>query len=178
MTPEAVVVIIVVAFLLAIALAGSSIRIVRQYECGVVHRLGRALPGVREPGVTLVVPFIDRLHRISMQTHTVEVSPEDLVTRDNVALRVGAAVDVRVTDPAATLNVADHLAAVGQLAATTLRSFVGHCDFDELAASRREEINAQLHEALAEMAEESWGLRIEQAEVVVPEGSSSTGTFT
>lgn len=179
MTVEAVV-IVVILVVLAAALLLRSVRVVRPDERGVVFRLGRVRPGVREPGLTMIVPTLDRLERVPMQTRETDAPVDEVVTRDNVTMRIGAVVRVRVVDPVkATIGVADHLAAVSQVMRTSLRSFVGHCDFDELAGSDREQINAQLREFVAEPTEEPWGLQIERVEIVVPEarpeGNSSAG---
>ena len=173
----------VAAVILAIIVVGllvASVRVVRPDERGVVFRRGRPQPGIREPGKTLIVPTIDRLQRIPMGTQVADAAVEEMVTRDHVTTRVGVVVHVRVVDPVkVSLNVADHLSAVSQSARASLQSFVGHCDFGELAGSDREVINSQLREVIAEATENPWGLRIEQVEIVVPDaraqGNSPAG---
>lgn len=183
-----IVIAVILAVLVAVLMLGS-VRVIRPDERGVVFRYGRVQDQVRGPGTTMIVPAIDRLERVSMQTRVAEVPVDDVVTRDNVAMRLGAAVHVHVVDPVkATVSVADYLSAISQVAKSSLRSFIGHCDFDELAASDRtpardrasgEAINAQLREVIAEPTEEPWGLRVERVEIVVPkpqsQGSSSPG---
>lgn len=189
MTVAIVVVAVILAVLVAVVVVFGSVRVIRPDERGVVFRYGRALPRAREPGKTSIVPVIDRLKRVAVGTRVAEVPVGEVVTRDNVTMSVGAAVYVRVVDPVqATVSVADYLSAVSQLAQTSLRSFVGHCDFDELADADRgpardrssgTAINAQLREVIAEPTEKSWGLQIEHVEIVVPQpqshGSSQAG---
>ncbi|MBV9769800.1 MAG: slipin family protein, partial [Bryobacterales bacterium] len=131
-------VLIVVIYLL------SSIKILAEYERGVIFRLGRVLPKPKGPGVILVFAPIDRMVRISLRIEAMEVPPQDVVTRDNVTVKVNAVVYFRVLDPSkAVLEVANFLYATSQVAQTTLRSSLGEVELDELL-SQREKLNLRL----------------------------------
>lgn len=158
----AVVVAVVVA---ALILAASSLRIVQQYQKGIVFRLGRVLPAVRQPGPRLIIPVIDRLQKVNMQIVTMGIPAQDGITRDNVSVRVDAVVYFRVIDPVkAIVNVQNYMFAVSQVAQTSLRSVIGRSDLDELL-SERDRINEQLREIIDEPTEGPWGIRIERVEV-------------
>src|SRR5215467_5962982 len=117
-------------------------KIIRQYERGVVFRWGRALPGIREPGLTWVNPFTDRLRKVNMQITAAAVPGQETITRDNVTMRVDAVVYYRVVDPVkAIVNVQDYRFAVAQVAATSLRAVTGRSDMDRLL-SEREKVKA------------------------------------
>jgi regulator of protease activity HflC (stomatin/prohibitin superfamily) len=116
----------------------SSIKILREYERGVIFRLGRLLPRPKGPGIILVFAPIDRIVRVSMRVDTLEVPPQDLVTRDNVTVKVNAVIYFRVIDPRlAVVEVSNFLYATSQLAQTTLRSVLGEADLDELLSNVR-----------------------------------------
>src|ERR1700752_1230928 len=133
--PGIVIVAIVVIYLF------SSIKILREYERGVIFRLGRLLPEPKGPGVILVFAPLDRIVKVSLRIDTLEVPAQDLVTRDNVTVKVNAVVYFRVIDPRlAILEVSNFLYATSQLAQTTLRSVLGEADLDELL-SQREKLN-------------------------------------
>jgi regulator of protease activity HflC (stomatin/prohibitin superfamily) len=160
--------IIVDALIAVLAFGGlsglSGLRIVRQFERGVVFRLGRVRPAVRQPGLAWVVPFIDRLRKVNMQIVTMPVPAQDGITRDNVTVRVDAVVYFRVEDPVtAIVNVQDYLFAVGQVAQTSLRSIIGKSELDDLL-SNREHLNHGL-ELLIDSPALRWGVHIERVEI-------------
>jgi len=140
-------------------------KIIRQYERGVVFRWGRALPGLREPGLTWVNPFTDRLRKVNMQITAAAVPGQETITRDNVTMRVDAVVYYRVVDPVkAIVDVQDYNFAVAQVAQTSLRAVTGRSDMDRLL-SEREKVNAELKDVIDEPTEQPWGIRVERVEV-------------
>jgi regulator of protease activity HflC (stomatin/prohibitin superfamily) len=159
--------------LVLLVLLVASIRLVQQYEQGVVFRFGRLLPGIRQPGLRLIIPFVDRMVRISMRTVVLGIPAQGAITKDNVTLTVDAVVYFRVVDPVkAIIKVEDYPRAVLQVAQTSLRSVIGEFDLDTLL-SERKEINAELKAVIDAPTEEPWGLRIERVEVkdvALPEG--------
>ena len=163
-------VIIVAIVLLVLSL---SIRLVQQYQRGIVFRFGRVLDRVRQPGLHLIIPVVDRMVRVSMQTTVIGVPAQGVITRDNVTLTVDAVVYYRVVDPVkALVNVRDYPAAVLQVAQTALRSVIGKADLDTLLRDR-DKINAELKAVIDAPTEEPWGLLIERVEVkdvALPEG--------
>jgi regulator of protease activity HflC (stomatin/prohibitin superfamily) len=141
-----------------------SIRILAEYERGVVFRLGRVLPEPKGPGVKLVFAPIDRLVRTSLRIETLEVPPQDIVTRDNVTVKVNAVIYFRVIDPnRAVLEVSNYLYATSQLAQTTLRSVLGEVELDELL-SQREKLNVRLQSVLDQHTG-PWGVKVTMVEV-------------
>lgn len=165
-----VLIIIVVIILISIA---TSVRVVQAYEKGIVFRLGRIQNRIREPGVSFLAPFVDRMQKVNMQIIAMGVPAQDCITRDNVSVRVDAVVYFRVVDPIkAVVNVQNYYFAVSQVAQTSLRSVSGKADLDQLLAER-DMINAQLREIIDEPTEGPWGIRIERVEikdVSLPEG--------
>jgi len=152
--------VVVVVFLLA-----SSAQLVQQYEQGIVFRFGRLRPGNRGPGLTFIVPLVDRMAKVSMQTEVLSVPAQGAITRDNVTLTVDAVVYFKVIDPVkAIVNVRDYAHAVSQVAQTSLRSVIGRADLDTLL-SDREQINTELKAVIDAPTEQPWGLRIERVEV-------------
>ncbi len=142
----------------------SSIKILREYERGVVFRLGRVLPEPKGPGIILVFAPLDRMVRLSLRLETTEVPPQDVVTRDNVTAKVNAVLFFRVVDPVkAVLAVSNYLYSTSQLAQTTLRSALGEVDLDELL-SQREKLNIQLQSTL-DLDTEPWGVKVAKVEV-------------
>ena len=140
-------------------------KIVTQFERGIVFRFGRALPGIREPGLTWVNPFTDRLRKVNMQIVVAAVPGQEAITRDNVTLKVDAVVYYRVVDPVkAIINVQNYTYAVSQVAQTSLRSVIGQSDMDQLL-SERDKINAHLKEVIDAPTEQPWGVRVERVEV-------------
>ncbi len=163
------VIIIIVAVLLI--LWPFTIKIVRQYERGVVLRFGRFV-GVRAPGFNVIIPFIDRMTKISLRIVTFVLEPQEVITKDNVTVKVDAVVYFMAIDPMkAVINVEDYREAIIQLALTTLRSVLGQSDLDELLA-HRDQINLRLRQIIDEQSEEPWGVRatlVEVKDVLLPE---------
>ncbi|MER6695978.1 slipin family protein [Streptomyces fimicarius] len=158
-------VIALVAVLCAAALyVASAARVIRQYERGVVLRLGRLREDVRRPGFTMVVPGIDRLRKVNMQIVTMPVPAQDGITRDNVTVRVDAVIYFKVVDPTnAVIAVEDYRFAVSQMAQTSLRSIIGKSDLDDLL-SNREKLNQGL-EVMIDSPAVSWGVQIDRVEI-------------
>jgi len=161
-------VVFLIIFLLI--LAASAIKVLREYERGVIFRLGRLI-GAKGPGLFFIIPGIDKMLRISLRTVTMDIPPQDVITRDNVSIKVNAVVYFRVMDPnRAVVEVENYLYATSQLAQTTLRSVVGQADLDELL-SQREKINIQLQDILDKHTE-PWGIKVslvETKQVDLPE---------
>jgi regulator of protease activity HflC (stomatin/prohibitin superfamily) len=151
-------------------LAASAIKILREYERGVIFRLGRLI-GAKGPGLIFIIPGIDKLLRISLRTVTLDIPPQDVITRDNISIKVNAVVYFRVMDPnKAVVEVENYLYATSQLAQTTLRSVVGQADLDELL-SQRDKINMKLQDILDKHTE-PWGIKVslvETKQVDLPE---------
>ncbi|MGH3802840.1 MAG: slipin family protein [Pseudonocardiaceae bacterium] len=144
--------------------AAMSVRVVRQIERGVVFRLGRVRPSAREPGLTRIVPFVERLWKVNTQIVTMPIPAQDGITRDNVTVRVDAVVYFRVVDPVrAVIEVQDYLYAVGQVAQTSLRSIIGKSELDDLL-SNREQLNRGLELMIDNPALE-WGVHIDRVEI-------------
>ena len=159
---ESLIVIAVVGFFLLIVLS-STVKVVQEYERGVVFRLGRLL-GPRGPGLILLIPFIERMQKVDLRTVTMDIPAQEVITRDNVTVRVNAVAYFRVLDPnAATVNVADFVRATSQIAQTTLRSVLGQSALDDLL-SERDKINIQLQQIIDEQTE-PWGIKVSIVEV-------------
>src|SRR5262245_49049754 len=151
---------IVIIILLVLA---STVKVVKEYERGVVFRLGR-LVGPRGPGLILLVPFIERMQKIDLRTVTLDIPAQEVITRDNVTVRVNAVAYFRVIDPnAAIVNVTDYNRATSQIAQTTLRSVLGQSTLDDLL-SERETINERLQQIIDEQTE-PWGVKVSIVEV-------------
>jgi regulator of protease activity HflC (stomatin/prohibitin superfamily) len=141
-----------------IILAASAVKILKEYERGVIFRLGRLI-GAKGPGIFFIIPGVDKMLRISLRTITLDIPPQDVITRDNVSIKVNAVVYFRVVDPnRAVVEVENYLYATSQLAQTTLRSVVGQMELDELLA-QREKINIQLQDILDKHTE-PWGIKV------------------
>jgi regulator of protease activity HflC (stomatin/prohibitin superfamily) len=154
---------LVIVLLLLATLAGSSVRVLREYERAVVFRLGR-LTGQRGPGLILLIPGIDRMVRVSLRTVTLNVPPQDVITRDNVTARVDAVAYFRVVDPnSSVVCVEDAVRATSQIAQTTLRSVLGKADLDALL-SERERLNEDLQKIIDEQTE-PWGIKVTTVEI-------------
>ncbi|MFD9483560.1 SPFH domain-containing protein [Streptomyces sp. NPDC059991] len=139
-------------------------RVVKQYERGVVFRLGKLRGSVRGPGFTLILPLADRLHKVNMQIVTMPVPAQDGITRDNVTVRVDAVIYFKVVDPAdAVIQVEDYRFAVSQMAQTSLRSIIGKSDLDDLL-SNREKLNQGL-ELMIDSPAMGWGVQIDRVEI-------------
>ena len=153
-----IIVIVVVLYMI------SSIKILREYERGVIFRLGRALPEPKGPGVILVFAPLDRIVRVSLRIDTLEVPAQDVITRDNVTVKVNAVIYFRVVDPRpAVVEVSNFLYATSQLAQTTLRSVLGEVDLDELL-SQREKLNIRL-QSILDQHTSPWGVKVTMVEV-------------
>ena len=140
-------------------------KVVTQFEQGIVFRFGRALPGLRGPGLTWVNPFTDRLRKVNMQIVVAAVPGQEAITRDNVTLKVDAVVYYRVIDALkAIINVQNYAYAVSQVAQTSLRSVIGESDMDHIL-SERDKINAHLKDVIDAPTEEPWGIRVERVEI-------------
>jgi regulator of protease activity HflC (stomatin/prohibitin superfamily) len=159
----AVLVVLAVVACTALVLAGASVRILREYERGVVFRLGRVIDQ-KGPGLVLLVPIVDRMVRVSLRTVTLRIPPQEVITRDNVPVRVAAVAYFRVIDPKnSVLEVEDFMAATLQIAQTTLRSVLGKADLDTLL-SERERLNESLQHIIDEQTE-PWGIKVTIVEI-------------
>ena len=142
----------------------SGIKILNEYERAVVFRLGRILSKSKGPGIVYIIPFIDKMVRMSLRTIVLDVPPQDVITKDNVSIKVNAVVYFRVVNPEkAVIEVHDYLYATSQLAQTTLRSTLGESELDELL-SAREKINSHLQEILDQNTD-PWGVKVSNVEV-------------
>jgi regulator of protease activity HflC (stomatin/prohibitin superfamily) len=152
----------VVVFLVAIFIL-SGLKVLNEYERGVVFRLGRLAP-YRGPGVIFVIPVLEKMSRIDLRTVTLDIPPQDVITRDNVTVKVSAVLYFRVVDPSrAVTEVANYLFATMQLAQTTLRSVGGQAELDELL-SQREKVNARIQE-IVDLQTEPWGIKVTLVEL-------------
>ena len=146
-----------------IMILASAIRVLREYERGVIFRLGR-LVGVKGPGLIILVPIIDRMVRVSLRVVAMDVAPQDVITKDNVSIKVNAVVYFRVMNAdRAIVEVEDFLYATTQLAQTTLRSVLGQVELDQLLAER-DSINQQLQRIIDEQTD-SWGIKVTLVEI-------------
>jgi regulator of protease activity HflC (stomatin/prohibitin superfamily) len=153
-----------VAAVAALWLALQNIRVVKQFERGVVYRFGRVQGRVRQPGLTWLVPFADRLQKVNMQIITLPVPAQDGITCDNVTVRVDAVIYFKVEDPIrAAVDVQDYMSAIGQVAQTSLRSIIGKSNLDDLL-SNRERLNQGL-ELMIDSPALGWGIRIDRVEI-------------
>src|SRR6266700_8140668 len=153
-----------IAIIIVVLYVLSSIKILREYERGVIFRLGRLLPQAKGPGVILVFAPFDRIVRVSMRVDTFEVPGQDVVTRDNVTVKVNAVIYFRVVNPTlAVIEVSNFLYATSQLAQTTLRSVLGEVELDELL-SQREKLNVRL-QAILDQHTSPWGVKVTMVEV-------------
>jgi regulator of protease activity HflC (stomatin/prohibitin superfamily) len=169
----ALVVILIIVIFAALVAAGRSIKVVQQYEKGILFRWGRVLPEVAEPGLTFIRPIGDRMEKVNMQIVAMTVPAQEGITRDNVSVRVDAVVYFRVVDPIkATINVQNYMNAVSQQAQTSLRSIIGQSEMDQLLAER-DAVNRELRRIIDEPTEGPWGVKVERVEikdVSLPEG--------
>ena len=142
----------------------SAIKILNEYERGVIFRLGRVLGAPKGPGLIILIPVIDKMVKVSLRTVVLDVPPQDVITRDNISVKVNAVVYFRVIDPSkAIIAVENYLYATSQLAQTTLRSVLGQAELDDLL-SHREKINETLQEIL-DTHTEPWGIKVSNVEV-------------
>ena len=150
--------------IVGIMLLTSMVKVVKEYERGVVFRLGRLLPKPKGPGLILLIPMVDKMVKIGLRTIAMDVPPQDVITKDNVSVKVNAVIYFRVIDPArAVVDVEDYMYATSQLAQTTLRSVLGQAELDELL-SEREKINDELQTILDEHTD-PWGIKVSTVEI-------------
>ena len=153
-----------IATIVVILYVLSAIKILREYERGVIFRLGRLLPNAKGPGIILVFYPVDRMVRISLRQEALEVKPQDIITRDNVTLKVNAVIFLRVIGPRqAVVEVSDYLNQTSQFAQTTLRSVLGEAELDELLA-HRDKINLRL-QSILDAHTAPWGVKVVNVEV-------------
>ncbi len=153
----------IVIIVLVIIILANSIRILREYERGIIFRLGRLI-GVKGPGLIILIPFIDKMVKVSLRTVVMDVPPQDIITRDNVSLKVNAVVYFRVVQPQkAIVDVENYLIATSQLSQTTLRSVLGQSELDDLL-SQRDKINMNLQQIIDNHTE-PWGIKVSNVEV-------------
>jgi regulator of protease activity HflC (stomatin/prohibitin superfamily) len=154
---------LLILLVLAVAFFVSAVKIMPEYERAVVFRLGRIL-GAKGPGLIILIPYIDRMVRVDLRTVTLDVPPQDIITRDNVSVKVSAVVYFRVLDPIkAIIDVADFHFATSQLSQTTLRSVCGQGELDNLLAER-DEINDRI-QSILDKDTEPWGVKVSKVEV-------------
>jgi regulator of protease activity HflC (stomatin/prohibitin superfamily) len=169
----ALVVILVLIVLGGLTVAARSVRVVQQFERGLIFRFGKVLPETRGPGLTIIRPVGDRMQKVNMQIIAMAVPAQEGITRDNVSVRVDAVVYFRVVDPIkAVVNVQNYMFAVSQQAQTSLRSIIGQSEMDQLLAER-ETVNRELRRIIDEPTEGPWGIRVERVEIKdvnLPEG--------
>ncbi len=153
-----------IAAIIVVLYVLSAIKILREYERGVIFRLGRLLPNAKGPGIILVFYPVDRMVRISLRQEALEVKPQDIITRDNVTLKVNAVIFLRVINPRqAVVEVSDYINQTSQFAQTTLRSVLGEAELDELLA-HRDKINLRL-QSILDAHTAPWGVKVVNVEV-------------
>ncbi len=149
--------------ILVFIILANSIRILKEYERAVIFRLGRLI-GIKGPGLIILIPMIDRMIKVGLRTIPMDVAPQDVITRDNVSVKVNAVIYFRVVSPdKAIVNVEDFLFATSQVAQTTLRSVMGQVELDELL-SQREKLNLQIQEII-DHATDPWGIKVSTVEI-------------
>jgi len=153
----------ILAVVLVVFFLVSAIKVLREYERGVIFRLGRVI-NVKGPGLIILIPIIDKMVKVSLRLVTMDVPPQDVITRDNVSVKVNAVIYFRVMDPnKAVIEVENYMFATSQLAQTTLRSVCGQVELDELLA-QRDKINAQL-QSILDKHTDPWGIKVSTVEV-------------
>jgi regulator of protease activity HflC (stomatin/prohibitin superfamily) len=153
----------IVIIFVALIILGNAVRVLKEYERGVIFRLGRLI-GAKGPGLILLIPIIDKMQRVDLRTVTFDVPPQDVITRDNISVKVNAVVYFRVVDAnQAIVNVANYMMATSQIAQTTLRSILGQFELDDLLANR-DQINKQLQKIIDDQTE-PWGIKVSVVEV-------------
>src|SRR6184192_2103187 len=165
------IIVVVLAFLLILFLI-SAIKVAREYERGIIFRLGRLLPAPKGPGLFILIPIVDRMVRVDLRTITLTIPPQEVITKDNVPVRVNAVAYFRIVEPkAAIVQIENFMVATSQIAQTTLRSVLGQHVLDELLAER-EKINAIL-QGIIDEATSPWGIKVsivEVKDVEIPSG--------
>jgi len=168
----AVLIIVAVLLFLLILFLISAIKVAREYERGIIFRLGRLLPAPKGPGLFILIPVVDRMVRVDLRTITLNIPPQEVITKDNVPVRVNAVAYFRIIEPkAAIVQVENFMVATSQIAQTTLRSVLGQHQLDELLAER-EKINAIL-QGIIDEATSPWGIKVsivEVKDVEIPSG--------
>lgn len=155
---QIILVIVIVLFFLS-----SALKVVREYDRGVIYRLGRLI-GAKGPGLIILIPLIDKMVKVSLRVVTMDIPTQDIITKDNVSVKVNAVLYFRVIDPVkADVEVEDYIFATGQLAQTTLRSILGQVELDELLANR-EEINEKLQKIVDDQTD-PWGVKVSLVEL-------------
>ncbi|MGZ5486880.1 MAG: slipin family protein [Nitrososphaeraceae archaeon] len=163
MTVIPIIIVVVVVLILLIIIIRASVRVLREYERGVLFRFGR-LSGVKGPGIFLIIPFVDKMVKVDLRTVTLDVPPQDVITRDNVPVKVNAVAYFRVMDPAkAIVEIENYRIGTSQIAQTTLRSILGQAELDDLL-SRREKINKELQVIIDEQTD-PWGIKVSIVEI-------------
>ncbi len=161
----ALVIVLVVLVVAGLVVAGRSVKVVQQYEQGIIFRFGKVLGLPRGAGLTVIRPVGDRMQKVNMQIVAMTVPAQDGITKDNVTVRVDAVVYFRVVDPIkATINVQNYMFAVSQQAQTSLRSIIGQSEMDQLL-SERDTVNRELRRIIDEPTEGPWGIRVERVEI-------------
>ena len=154
---------IVIVVLVVLVLISMAVKIVAEYERGVIFRLGRLI-GAKGPGLFLIIPFVDRMVKVDLRVVTMDVPSQEVITKDNVTVRVNAVVYFRVVDPeASVVKVLDHIRATSQISQTTLRNVLGQSELDELLASR-EKLNQMLQQIIDEHTD-PWGVKVSTVEI-------------
>jgi len=157
-------IVLVIIAIIVVAVLISAIKIVKEYERGVIFRLGRVRGGPKGPGLFILLPFVDNMVKVDLRTVTMDVPPQDVITRDNVPARVNAVVYFRVVDPnKSVIEVENHVLATSQISQTTLRSVLGQKDLDDLLINR-EQINEELQNIIDEQTD-PWGVKVSVVEV-------------
>ena len=163
MTAAVLIIVAVLLFLLILFLI-SAIKVAREYERGIIFRLGRLLPAPKGPGLFILIPIVDRMVRVDLRTVTLNIPPQEVITKDNVPVRVNAVAYFRIIEPkAAIVQVENFMVATSQIAQTTLRSVLGQHQLDELL-SEREKINSIL-QGIIDEATSPWGIKVSIVEV-------------
>jgi regulator of protease activity HflC (stomatin/prohibitin superfamily) len=148
---------------IAVTFFTMAVKVLNEYERGVVFRLGR-FSSVKGPGLVLIIPFVDKMTKVSLRTITTDVAPQDVITKDNVSIKVNAVIYFRVVDPEkAVIQIEDYLYATLQLSQTTLRSIMGQSELDEILAER-DKINTQLQKVIDKQTD-AWGIKVSAVEV-------------
>ena len=154
---------LITAIIIILFLLFASVRILNEYERGVIFRLGRVI-GAKGPGLFLLIPIVDKMVKVSLRTVVMDVPPQDVITKDNVSVKVNAVVYFRVLEPVkAVIEVENYFSATSQLAQTTLRAICGEVELDELL-SQREKINAQL-QSILDKHTDPWGIKVSTVEI-------------
>jgi regulator of protease activity HflC (stomatin/prohibitin superfamily) len=157
-------IVLVAVVVVVLSVLASAVKIVKEYERGVIFRLGRVQGGAKGPGLFILIPMVDKMVKVDLRTVTMDVPPQDIITRDNVPARVNAVVYSRVVDPnKSVVEIENHVLATSQISQTTLRSVLGQKDLDNLLINR-EEINNELQKIIDEQTD-PWGIKVSVVEV-------------